>query len=292
MENPSLLMRSTLQTIAGKAIRDLKYGGKRETRNVIELCKGFACRPSRQDFWNTIKSYTTASDSQYDPLLHRAAASVREESLQTLAVNLCCGALTIGANVLRENPDNQKICWIQKIDITAEPDIAGWNKQGVYVFRLDAETHGDAEILTSLVGRNTRSIFVLEIWEKEPDAGWIRYAAQFDNICFLLSPDALTSAGDLLTECGSFFGVLRNYTDVKSLRNEKDQIMQWIQAGCLLGIYNTPEDGDATYAEPWYQSLVSVRKKGSVELLLCDLQRDTALVQQMLLKNASGFSDY
>ncbi|MGI5893874.1 MAG: hypothetical protein ACOX6P_04690 [Candidatus Merdivicinus sp.] len=292
MENPSLLMRSTLQTIAGKAIRDLKYGGKRETRNVIELCRGFACRPSQLDFWNRVKSYTTASDSHYDPLIHRAAASVREESLQTLTVNLCCGALTIGANVLRENSDNQKICWIQKIDIAAEPDIIGWNERGAYVFLLDVHTKNDArEPIGSLAGRNSRSIFVLTIREKKPDMNWVRYAAQFDNICFLLSTEALSAVGDLLVECGSFFGALREYPDMKNVRTEKENIARWIQAGCLVGVYDTPKNMDVSLAEQQYQKLVSVRKQGSFELLLCDLQRDTAFVQQMLLRNLVDDTD-
>ena len=288
MAKQSLLTLSAIQTIAGKAIRDLKNGGKRETRNVIELCRSFTKRPHQQEFGDMVKSFTVFSGSQYDPLLHRIAASVRADSLKTLAINLGCTAFAGGADCIRRNHANgMNHCWVQRFRFSSldEKEIAIWNEQGVYVFLIDLEEEAySSETVFSLAAHNARSTFALLIHDGHPDSSWIVQAAQYDNICFLLAPDVLTEIGNLLVENKALFGVLRSYLDIEDVQTEKEKITQWIRLGCAIDAYDMPKDVPCPgRMEAYYQKLISVRKKASLEIFLCDLQRDALLVQEILL---------
>ncbi len=288
MAEQTLLSLSAIQTIAGKVIRDLKNGGKRETRNVIELCRSFAKHPLQRDFWNRIKDYTGARGSQYDPLLHRIAASVREDSLKTLAINLGYTALAEGSESIRNNHANgMDYCWLQRLSFLSldENTIAMWNERGVYVFLIDVakETYS-TDAVFQLAAHNARSIFILLIQEDPTNADWIIQASQYDNICFLLSSNVVSALGSLLVENKALFGVLRSYLDIQDIQTEKKEIVQWIRLGCVVDAYYMPKD-ILFYNEmdEYYTKLVKVRKKGALEIFMCDLQKNVDLVQEMLL---------
>lgn len=288
MAEQTLLTLSVIQTIAGKAIRDLKNGGKRETRNVIELCRSFAKHPLQQDFWNMIKDYTGAPGSQYDPLLHRIAASVREDSLKTLAINLGCTAFAQGSDSIRNNHANGiDDCWLQQLSFSSldENKIAAWNERGVYVFLIDMEKEAySSNTVFSLAAHNARSIFVLLIKEDQPSFSWILQASQYDNLCFLLAPSIVNSIGNLLMENKVLFGVLRSYLDIEDIQSEKEKIAQWISSGCVIDAYYMPKDILChNEIDDYYKKLVCARKRGSVEIFMCDLQKDALLVQEMIL---------
>ncbi|MGI5959221.1 MAG: hypothetical protein ACOX60_07395 [Massiliimalia sp.] len=288
MAKQSLLTLSAMQTIAGKAIRDLKNGGKRETRNVIELCRSFTKCPHQHDFWDMVKSFTAFTGSKYDPLLHRVAASVREDSLKTLAINLGCTAFAGGVDRIRSNhAKGIDHWWLQRFHSSSlnQQDISMWNERGIYVFLIDLKREADfSKRFFSLAAHNVRSTFVLLIQNDQPDFNWITQAAQYDNVCFLSAPSVLDNIGNLLVENRALFGVLRNYLDIEDIQTEKQRISQWIELGCVIIAYDLLQDAPhMEQVESYYEELVSVRKKGSVEIFLCDLQRDVLLVQEMLL---------
>lgn len=296
MAKQSILTLSAIQTVLGKAIRDLKNGGKRETRNVIELCRSFTKRPLQNDFLNMVKNFTSFSGSQYDPLLHRIAASVREDSLKTLAINLGYTAFAGGADRIRSNYKNGiDYCWLQRLDFSSlhENEISMWNERGVYVFLVDfGKEKGSSETIFSLAAHNTRSTFVLLLKDVHPDSDWMIRSSQYDNLCFLLAPDVLNEVGSLLVENKVLFGVLRNYLDIEDVQTEKEKIMHWIDLGCAIDAYYLPENSSAcSKIEDYYQKLLQVRKKGAVEILMCDLQKDANLVQEIILGKRS-FPEY
>lgn len=104
---------------------------------TIELCRSFTKRPHQQEFWDMVKSFTVFSGSQYDPLLHRIAASVRADSLKTLAINLGCTAFAGRADCIRRNHANgMNHCWVQRFRFSSldEKEIAIWNEKAYMSF--------------------------------------------------------------------------------------------------------------------------------------------------------------
>lgn len=55
MQINTIYTRSVIQTLAGKAIRDLRSGGEREQRNIMELCKGPSAPPGCQKFLSKLE---------------------------------------------------------------------------------------------------------------------------------------------------------------------------------------------------------------------------------------------
>lgn len=290
MEKQSILTLSTIQTIAGKAIRDLKNGGKRETRNVIGLCQRFTQGPVQREFWNMIKKFTCYSGSQYDLLLHRIASSVREEILKSIVVNFGYSTFVNGAKIIRTNHERgMDHCWIQELDLLhmEKEIIMMWNKRGVNVFWVNVNQKQELyllEQLFSLISHHTRSTFVLLLQEENINKEWIEKAAQLDNIFFLLSPEALVQLKEVMVNNKALFGILRNYLEIDNLESEKREVAGWIQVGAAFAVYGILQDVPCgKQADIFYKTLVSVRKKGTVEIFLCDWQRDIHVVQELIL---------
>lgn len=279
MEQKSILALSTVQAVAGKVIRDLKNGGKRETRNVIELCKSLAKRPQQQNFWDMVKEFTNLSGGQYDALLHRTAASVREDSLKTLAVNLGCTAFSsIGSKKATDS-------WLCSISYSTgmEADVNEWNDRGVFVFLIELNSDVSPDVICSLASRHTRSIFILLVREKSPNHFVLSKAAAFDNICFLLEPRSLSEAEPLRRK-QSLYGVLRDYSQAENALSEKQALESWIEQGCVVAVYETRAPWLDTDTDFMYRDLVRARSRGAVEIFLCDLQRDPKILLEIIKK--------
>lgn len=277
MEQKSILTLSTVQAVAGKVIRDLKNGGKRETRNVIELCKSLTKRPRQQDFWDMVKEFINLSGGRYDALLHRTAATVREDSLKTLAVNLGCTAFS--------STSSKKMAgsWLCNIpySLSMGSDVDRWNESGVFVFLIELNNDVSPDVICSLASRHTRSIFILLVREKYHNHSVLEKAAAFDNICFLLEPCALSEA-EPLRRARSLYGVLRNYSQVENPLSEKQSLENWIAQGCVLAAYETEAPCREADTDLMYRKLVEARSRGAVEIFLCDLQRDPKILLEII----------
>lgn len=103
MQINTIYTRSVIQTMAGKAIRDLRGGGERELRNVVELCKGCSASPDYQKFWSMLENILRRPGQRYGALLSRAANDVDINCLKTLIANLGLHAYTTGGQMLRDN---------------------------------------------------------------------------------------------------------------------------------------------------------------------------------------------
>ena len=284
MEKHSLLIRSAIQTIAGRAIRNIKTGGKRETRNILEVCQSFASRPQQQDFWSFLKTFVFSSENQYQALLQRAACSVRENSLKALAVNLSCNAFSDERELLcRQAEKGMENSWIQWLSPAEnmQKSVNDWLKKGVSVFLLNtSEFQPCPDKLTRLPMQNSRCVFVYVVSDAEMDFSWTEKVAKADNICMLLSPAALDRFAPWLKKQQLFFGVIRNYEEIQNMQEEKELLQHCIDEGCLMAFYHSTQ---AIGSEALYTGLKQERTKGKLEILLYDLDGDTALIQDFLL---------
>lgn len=288
LEKHSLLALSAMQTMAGRAIRDIKTGGKRETRNILKVCRSYANRPQQQGFWDLVKKFLTSPGNQYQALLHRAVCSVKEETLKTLMINLSCNAFSAGRDLLCKGAaENQEYRWIQWLtpasDIQAV--IYDWNQKGVFVFLLNLCDYQDRpSLLAELPTHNNRCVFIYIVSNAEADLSWIEKSPCSDNICILMTPEVVDHYAPWLLQQKIFFGVIRDYHDIQTLQDEHARLTHWIDSGCLLGVYYTGQHPCSKFQEEDpYDTLKHIRRTGQLELFLCDLERDTDLVQDILL---------
>lgn len=291
MKKRSVLALSAMQTMAGKAIRDIRQGGKRETRNVLELCRGCAQRPQQQEFWDMLKLFLTSPNKKYQQLLHRTAVSVREITLKTLAINLSCTSFSDGGDILRaEYAAGHEICWMQELAPCEDPQqaVLRWNEKGVSVFGLHAAAYSNApHLLSELPAANSRCIFLYLLDESCPDFSWLSKTAENANVCFLLTPALLERFAPWMQENQLLFAVTRNYSDIQNFQQEQSFLQNCIRAGCLAAVYCSaphPDAATAAQEEKLYQLLKETRCNGQTEIFLCDWKRDTETVQDLLLE--------
>lgn len=285
MGEPSVLGMSLMQTVAAKAIQDLKRGSVREIRNAFELCQNALQTEESKVYWERLKGYVIHGNNQYGNLLHRMAVSVQEETLKVIGINLGYMAFLNGSEIFRtQYPKMDAPCWIQKIQISqiSSKDIRSWNQRGVFVFYEDIDFHretcGD---LFAIAVHNLRSIFIFVCKQKNIDIGWMKQVWAFDNVCFLFSPDVIENMGKIFQEKKLLFGVYRRYEDIQNLQEEKQNLEKWISCGSLCCVYDT--ESMTGQWEYFYNMLQNVRKNGTLEILLCDFTRDTAAIQNMIL---------
>lgn len=284
MGNPSVLCMSMMQTVAAKAIQDLKRGGVRETRNALELCQSALQTEKSNMYWEQLKGYIFRGDNQYRSLLHRVAVSVREETLKVLGINLGYMAFLNGSEIFRtQYPKMDAPCWIQKIQISqiSSKDVRSWNQRGVFVFYEDIDFHQETYLdLFSIAAHNLRSIFIFVCKQKNIDIDWLKEKWVFDNVCFLFLPDVIEDMGELFQEKKLFFGVYRRYEEIQNLQEEKQNLEKWISRGSLCCVYDTEQRGENW--RDFYNILKNVRQKGILEILLYDFVQDSNGIQEMM----------
>ncbi len=289
MKRRSLFTLSVMQTMTGRAIRDMRNGGSREMRNVLELCRGFARSPRQREVWDALKVILTAPGNRYQGLLHRVACSVREDSLKTLIINLSCNAFSAGRELLRmQAASGTKSLWLQQLSPVSDlrTEVRRCTQLGTCVFLIDLQECRDCRAQAAeLAARNSRCIFIYLVSDPEAEFPAVIQAVQCENVCILLAPDAVDACAPALKKRGILFGIIRNYDDIQDLSQEKDLLEHWTRAGCLLCVYRSPQHSQpCAQNEELYSAMNRARRSGQPELFLCDLDRDTAAIQDILLE--------
>ena len=204
MQINTIYTRSVIQTIAGKAIRDLRSGGERELRNVVELCKRHSAPPGYQRFWSMLENILRRPDQQYGALLSRAANDVDINCLKTLIANFGLHAYTNGSQLLRDSWESgtSSAYWMESLDGTMEPDILhqsifSLQRQGTssFLFRVGQET--ELRTVLNIAGKYRQCVFFLicrtvscsrEYWEE---------ATALGNVIPLIGSEDLTTPTDV-----------------------------------------------------------------------------------------------
>ncbi len=291
MQINTIYTRSVIQTMAGKAIRDLRSGGERELRNVVELCKGRSGPPGYQKFWNMLESILRRPEQQYGALLSRAANDVDINCLKTLIANLGLHAYANGSQMLRDNWSSgaSSAYWMEPLDGTMQPDIlhqtiSGLQRQGTSSFLFRVGKEAELETVLNIASRHRQCVFCLICRTVSCWQGYLEEVTALENVIPLIECGDLPSIAGPLKQAGILFGFYRSYCEIESLEAEKALLHQCIETGCFLGVYegngqNLCENQDIFY----YTKLQEIRRKGAQEILLFDLWRDREVVQKLLL---------
>lgn len=292
MQINTVYTRSLIQTMAGKAIRDLRSGGERELRNVMELCKGHSAPPGYQKFWSLLETILRRPDQQYGALLSRAANDVDINCLKTLIANLGLHACTHGSQTLRDSWSSgaSPAYWMEPLDEPTNPDIlrqtiSRLQKQGTssFLFRVEQET--ELETILNIAAKHHQCVFFLIVRPASCCRMCLEDMAALGNIIPLIGFQDLPAIAGALKQAGILFGFHRRYCEIKSLQTEEDLLRQCIETGCFLGVYEGSQETACKHQElVYYAELHEIRRSGTQEILLADLWRDREAVQKLLLQ--------
>lgn len=288
----SAMTQSMIRTIAGKAIGDLKSGGIRGTRNMIELCRKFAMTPFYREFWDFLKELLTVPNNHYSDLLQRISRAVHEDTLKTLSVNLGYNAFSCGREQLLKRYARLGVgdLWLQRMNVTqslqSDSDVfSQWNDKGVYVFWIEGIQRADDLVqMLKVAAKNRSSVFALKLTHGVlGDAIGTQAMVQGqENVCFLMEGTIAPEVAAAMQERKLLFGFSRNYCEVEGIEEERTLIQKYIANGYVMGIYQDKEPS-GSYAETLYREMARSRSTGASELFLWDLERDTAAMQRVLL---------
>lgn len=291
MEINAIYTRSVIQTMAGKAIRDLRGGGERELRNVIELCKGRSTLQSYRRFWSVLEDLLRLPGQRYGALLSRAANDVDINCLRTLIANLGLHAYANGGDTLRDSWSTGRapVYWMELLDGTAAPDalhrtILELQQQGTSSFLLRVGREAELGAALHLAGQHRQSVFVLACRGIACCRAYLEDMAALGNVVLLVGYGDIPTLAHQLKHAGILFGFYRNYAEIESLEAEEELLQRCMAAGCFIGVYegngrDLRENQDLLY----YAKLRELRRKGTKEIVLCDLWRDREVVQRLLL---------
>lgn len=292
MQINTVYTRSLIQTMAGKAIRDLRSGGERELRNVMELCKGHSGPPGYQKFWSLLETILRRPDQQYGALLSRAANDVDINCLKTLIANLGLHACAHGSQALRDswNSGVSPAYWMEPLDGNMEPDIlhqtiSRLQKQGTSSFLFRAEQKTDLENILNVAAKHHQCVFFLIVRTASCCRTYLEDMAALGNVIPLVSFRDLPSIAGAFKQTGILFGFHRRYCEIESPQAEEDLLRQCIETGCFLGVYEGTQEAACKHQElVYYTELHEIRRRGTQEILLADLWRDREAVQELLLQ--------
>lgn len=291
MQINAIYKRSMIQTMAGKAIRDLRGGGERELRNVMELCKRYAVSYGYQQLWNRIEEVLHHPNQRYGALLSRAANHVDVNCLKTLIANLGMHAYAYGSGMLQDDRGTgaSSVYWMEPLDGTMEPDslqqtISDMQRQGAssFLFREGQET--ELETVLNLAGNHRQCVFFLICQSASSCLTHLEDMIALGNVIPLVEYKELPVLSNPLKQAGILFGFYRGYEEIQSLEAEEKLLCQLIERGCFLGVYEG--SGQAADDKPelfYYAKLQEIRSEGTKEILLIDLWRDRETVQKWLL---------
>ncbi|MGI5953415.1 hypothetical protein [Dysosmobacter sp.] len=295
MQINTIYTRSVIQTMAGKAIRDLRSGGERELRNVAELCKGCSASPGYQTFWSLLENILRRPDQQYAALLSRAANDVDINCLKTLIANLGLHAYPNGSQPLpgtRESGTSPSY-WMEPLDDIMDPrmlhqQISRLQKQGTSSFLFRAGQKPELETILNIAGKHRQCVFFLICGAESCCRAYLEEMTALGNVIPLMEYETLAPTAASLKQAGILFGLHRRYCEIESLQAEENLLRQCIALGCFLGVY---EGSAQCPSQNWelacYSRLQEMRCNGAQEIFLADLWRDREAVQK-LLEQRSG----
>ena len=291
MQINAIYTRSVIQTMAGKAIRDLRSGGERELRNVAKLCREPSAPPGYQQFWSLLEDLLHRPGQQYGALLSRAANDVDISCLKTLIANLGLHACTSGSQTLRDNWQSgaSPAYWMEPVDGSLDPHalhqaVLALQQRGTSTFLLRAGRQAELDAILDLAAKHHQCVFFLVLRRISCCREQLENMTALGNVIPLIQCGDLPALSGPLKQAGLLFGFHRSYGEIHSLGEEDRLLRQCIARGCFLGVYEgTGPDCRENRELFYYAKLQELRQQGGREILLADLWRDRDVVQRLLL---------
>lgn len=285
----TIYTRSVVQTMAGKAIRDLRSGGERELRNVVELCKGQSAPTGYRKFWSMLENVLRRPNQHYGALLSRVANDVDINCLKTLIANLGLHAYTDGSQTLRDNWKSgiTPTYWMEPLDVSMEPDmlhkkISSFQALGTSSFLFRVEQKTELETVLNIAGKYHQCVFLLICKTALCRREHLEDMTALGNLIPLIDYIDLPAIAGPLKQAGILFGFHRFYSEIENLEFEEKLLHQCIEAGCFLGVYegnskDPCENQDLFNTELFYHSYM----KHNGKIIYCRWHHNNLFIKRL-----------
>ena len=165
------MTRALIETLARKALRDMKDSPERSMRNFVDLGVQFTEGRFKEEFLNTVQELLQDENSAYYKLATDAIYHTEHENLLTFGLNICYDSCTVGAKTIQRIEANEGfyVPWTLYIKVNDEAystwkpiyekTVKHGKKLGIHTYLLFSRNHH--EQLLPLISSNKDCAFVV-----------------------------------------------------------------------------------------------------------------------------------
>lgn len=288
------MSRVVIETIARKAIKDIKASPKRSTRNVIDMALQFVNGRFQQEFFREAQTMLENENSAYYRLVYDTVTHVDTERLLHFGMNLGYNSCTLGAKTIREWEEKAgfNIPWIvtfeveqsyfQKYPNRYQKMIEEGEELGIFTWGIFIDSE-PKEIL-SLIELYQDSAFFLCCEADMITEEFVKRILPLDNVVIVVRYGAgMAKACDILRQNRMLYGVYHIYTnhDVEriisgELFKEMEKLHPHIS---ILVADITISDKEHKRV---YQEVISSRKAQKYQTVIWELYGDNCYVDEII----------
>lgn len=287
--------RVFVQTLAHRAVRDVKKGGFRQLRNYVDMCAILSNETMQRPFFDRAQKLLQKADSLYYGLVRRMVNTVEENRICTVGVNFGFNGMVYGAGKLKVHAEQtgEKTA-VFTVAMSGDPDlaeaVAEAERAGGYIWVLHGE--GGLDNAAAVAKAHPQSVFFLAVDPNALDGEAVALLSRCDNIVTLLAlekpemDEAAHSAASRLREEQMFYGFCVCVDDRTAGQAVQSEWMEVLSRETLFCVCSRREGISAECSEQLKQAIYQSRTESGVPVLLLDWENDTRVVNERVSPNA------
>lgn len=296
MENS--MTRILIETVAKKALHDVKDSPERGMRNLIDLALQFSGGRFQRRFFEVIQTLLKNENSAYYILIRDVIANVNEDQLLNFGMVLGYNSCTLGAKKIRQNEKDLdcNIPWAVRLHIHPEifqqhqsqyfQLIQDGNQLGIYTWILFAQSH--AETFLQLADAYTDNCFLLFCKPDEITEEFVNAVSSRDNLMAVVCCNNDASEACLrLRKAGILFSVYYMYSEKDLHSIENCSLFYMVQElHPLFSVFVAQPDCPDAVQKRVSQTIQTTRKEQQYRTILLEMDEDNRLVDKIISDDA------
>ena len=288
--------RILAESVARKAINELKDSPERKSRNLVDLALNFAEGQYLRDFLFKVQKILQDENSPYYRLVIDAINHIDTEKLLTFGMNIGYNSVTIGSPKIRkiEQEENFDIPWSMYIDAKNYDSslykiysklFSEGVELGIYSWHISAENN--LSDLLKLLCEHSDCAFVIFIDPCEITEELINKAKSINNVMFALNyGENLSEASILLRNNFMLYSVYLKYSDREvNLITSDEFILSTENLRPLFTVFTPKENTSAEAVNKIYAYVKETRLNQKFLTIPWDALNDTRYIDGKISDN-------
>lgn len=271
--------------LAHRAVSDISRDHVRQLRNYVDMCAFLANSDAQKSFFDKAQTSLEKADSLYYPLIQRTLATVSEDTICTVGVNLAIDDLTGGGAQLKKaaQESGHPVAWLTVADAgdpTLPLHVCEGEARGQYLWVLRRHTPGDTHAALALAAAHGKSDFALVVPPEIVTAEVAECLAATPNLVLILQmdrpeiTDAVHAAAVLLQSRKLFYGLTASLEDSTAALAVDPEWLDVLSQHTLFCVYTHPAMSEPT-ADSFCKAIYRSRTTTGSPVLLFDWEKDT-----------------
>lgn len=296
MENS--LTRILIETVAKKAVHDIKNSPERGIRNLIDMALQFSHGRFQRDFFEIIQTMLENEDSAYYELIRDTIYNVDEDHLIAFGMALGYNSCTAGAKRIRQNEmkRNCNIPWAVKLQVDSETFeqnryqylrvIKEGNELGIYTWMIFIDEQ--IQKLLPFVAENSDNCFFLFCSFKNVTENFLDIASSLNNLMIVVCCDnGVENACQRLRKARLPYSVYYPYSSRDIMAIDDNTLFCMIQElHPLFSIFIAQPDCPNSIQDLAYQSIQIARKTQQYHTILLEMYGDNCKIDEIISDDA------